>query len=251
MVTLEMKQKLRTRHEGGKNEKTRNYHATNYREALNEKNRWLSLPTELTIAIFLLCDAVNSTWHEWSLGPGVDDISHFSLPIEFILSSICRRWRYLSLDLPALWKRFVYIRLPSGFNFGDFPPEKLSIYEERSGGQLEDIYLDIFNADYKNEFAKFIDDIFLRHSQTLRRFSLISKGAFEISFHLLDLFPDASVPNLEYFAAFAFLKNGFIPPEMGGVKPELFMNGAPSTYVAMASSPGMVFRPQQTFPHCR
>ncbi|KAF9528224.1 hypothetical protein CPB83DRAFT_349668 [Crepidotus variabilis] len=218
-----MTRKFVAQYKSSKNEET----TISRREGLNEKkDRWLSLPTELTIAIFLICHAMDSTTHDMH-----PSRSHSQLPIEFILSSTCRRWRDLALYLPGLWKRFKF-NIAGDVGYAPIlDPKELHIYEERSGGQLEDVCIDIVETDYQEEYIEFVNEIFEKHSQSLRHFTLIGKGGFSISSHFSYLFPNKSVPNLEYLTLLSSLKGDITDYDhvIENIEPLLFQNGAPKS----------------------
>lgn len=180
----------------------------------------LTIPVEVTLLVFryLMSSDIAQEPHSPS--------SH-GLLTEVVLSHVCRRWRSIALDLPALWTSYRY------HSYVFYPPgpslHRLEAYLERSGSRLLDLKFDFRIAPGNSHYdcgsrLQMLAKI-MAHVRRWRRVFIITDKNTPI-LDLLDNFKKVYAPNLEHFA----LRTGGYGAtnrQIQDLQPVIFKGGAP------------------------
>ena len=190
----------------------------------------LSLPVEVTSLIFHYLTGSND---QLAIEPHFSSSLNSHRPkyvvffMEVILSHVCRLWRSIALDLPALWTTYrydSYIFYPPGPSL-----HRLEAYLERSRSYLVDLKFDFRIAQGNSHYncgsrLQMLAKIMAHVTRWRRVFILTDKNTPILD--LLDNFKKASAPNLEHLAI-RMGSYGATTRQIQDLQPVLFKGGAP------------------------
>ena len=190
----------------------------------------LSLPVEVTSLIFRYLTGRNDQLAiETNFPSSLNSHrpKYVVLFMEVILSHVCRLWRSIALDLPALWTTYRYdscIFYPPGPSL-----HRLETYLERSRSHLVDLKFDFRIAQGNSHYncgsrLQMLAKIMAHVTRWRRVFIIADKNTPILD--LLDNFKKVSAPNLEHFSI-RMGSYGATTRQVQDLQPVLFKGGAP------------------------